>query len=393
MIQLIYKDGTKVTAKSQGGKIYDDKAKMDYTGNRNRCWYYFGKNGCSRCVEYDAWWNTIWWKFLMMKKSDKIEKKGKKTVKFVLICVLAFVVSFFGSVVFKVTYKPASFNKYSVVWSDEIGTVHKDFSYGDGEAQKFDLYVPADKSKKNYGLVVYLHAGGFTGGDKVDDAEMLQWLCSKGYVAAGINYTLFSEKNPNANIYTQSMEIKDSMPYVVEEAKKLGYNINEMSISGGSAGGCLALLYGYRDVETSPVPLRMIFEGVGPSSFYPEDWKSYGFDKNLEAAASLFSTMSGKKITTDMFGTAEYDETVKDISALLWVNENSVPTVMAYGAHDKFQPYEGSIRLNDALDKYNVPHEYIVLEHSGHGLQNDNKLYLEYLEKVEEYLNKYMPVK
>lgn len=28
--------------------------------------------------------------------------------------------------------------------------------------------------------------------------------------------------------------------------------------------------------------------------------------------------------------------------------------------------------------------------HSGHGLQNDNKLYKQYYEKIEEYLDKYM---
>ena len=47
---------------------------------------------------------------------------------------------------------------------------------------KYDLYLPKDSSKANYGLVVYIHAGGFTG-DKSDDEEMLAWLCKKGYVA------------------------------------------------------------------------------------------------------------------------------------------------------------------------------------------------------------------
>ncbi len=41
------------------------------------------------------------------------------------------------------------------------------------------------------------------GGDKAGDAEMLEWLCSKGYVAAGVNYTLFTEENPDARVYSQ----------------------------------------------------------------------------------------------------------------------------------------------------------------------------------------------
>ena len=39
---------------------------------------------------------------------------------------------------------------------------------------------------------------------------------------------------------------------------------------------------------------------------------------------------------------------------------------------------------------HGVPHEYIVFPHSGHGLQNDNAQYALYMEKVEEYLERYM---
>ena len=319
---------------------------------------------------------------------SRVKRKGK--VRFILICVIAFVVSFVGSAAFKMVYTPRELRKYTVNWSDEIGKAYTDFSYGNGAANKFDLYVPADNSKETYGLIVYLHAGGFRTGDKSEDAKMLQWLCSLGYVTAGINYTLNSEENPAANVYTMSMEIKESIPYVVEEAKRLGYTIDRMAMSGGSAGGCLALIYAYRDAKDSPVPVRMVFEGVGPSSFYPEDWKSYGLDKNPAAAATFFSYMCGKHITPDMFGTEAYDEVMREVSPLLCVDENTVPSVLAYGVHDTFQPYEASAKLDAALTENNVPHRYIVFEHSGHGLQNDNQQMIAYSEAILEYLDQYM---
>lgn len=288
---------------------------------------------------------------------------------------------------------PSWTKNYTVDWNDSVGTIHKDIPYGEKDANRFDLYVPADNSKNSYGLVVYLHAGGFTTGDKSGDEEMLKWLCSKGYVAAGINYTLRDEVHPDASVYSQSIEIKKSMPVVIAEAEKLGYKIDEMSI-GGSAGHCLAMLYAYRDADTSPVPVRMVFGAVGPSSFYPEDWDNYGFDRDTteskEAATYLFGVMAGKEITPDMFGTPEYDEAVKDISALLWINENSVPSLLAYGKYDKVQPYKGSVRLDEALTANNVPHDYIVCEHSGHGLQNDSREFHIYSQKLEEYLDTYM---
>lgn len=319
---------------------------------------------------------------------SKVKKKGR--IMFVLVCMIAFVVSFVGSAVFKIFYTPRELRKYKVNWSEEIGKTYADFSYGPGEANKFDLYLPADQSKETYGLIVYLHAGGFRTGDKRDDAGVLQWLCSLGYVTAGINYTLNSDENPEANVYTMSMEIKESIPYVIEEAGKLGYPIDRMAMAGGSAGGCLALIYAYRDAAEAPVPVKMVFEGVGPSSFYPEDWKSYGLDKDPEAAAVFFGMMSGKEITPDLFGTEAYDELMKDVSPLLCVDENTVPTVMAYGVYDTFQPYGASVRLDAVLTENNVPHKYIVFEHSGHGLQNDNKQMVECSEAILEYLGRYM---
>lgn len=311
------------------------------------------------------------------------------------IYVVTFIAAFLGSIVFKMNHDPFN-GEFQTAWNDAVGTVYNDIAYGGGDANQFDLYVPADNSKSSYGLVVYLHAGGFTSGDKSGDAQILKWLCSKGYVTAGINYTLVSDEHPDASVYSQSMEIKESIPYVIAEAEKLGYHIDEMAISGGSAGCCLALLYAYRDAKTSPVPVKMVFGAVGPSSFYPEDWKCYGFDvksaENRAAARTMFSAMAGKELKAE-FGTPEYDEEIKDISALLWINEHTVPTLLAYGKYDKVQPYEGSQRLLSALEDNHVPHDYYLCEHSGHGLQNDNQVYGEYMRKITEYLEMYMPVK
>ena len=57
------------------------------------------------------------------------------------------------------------------------------------------------------------------------------------------------------------------------------------------------------------------------------------------------------------------------------------------------QGFDGSVRLDKALTAHNVPHDYIVLEHSGHGLQNDDKEAHLYSQKIEEYLDTYLPMK
>ena len=317
----------------------------------------------------------------------KTRSKGR--LKWGLIYTAAFLAAFVGSAFFKLTYD-LTHGKYTAQWSDAVGKVYTDLSYGIGAANKFDLYVPADSSKETYGLIVSIHGGGFTSGDKSDDAEMLKWFCSKGYVAAGINYTLRTDEHPNASVYSQSEEIKAAMPYVVAEAEKLGYKLDRMAISGGSAGGCLALIYAYRDADTSPIPVKMLFEAVGPGSFYVEDWGVLGLDQSPEAAAALFGVMSGQTLTPEDITSGAYLDAVKPISADRWVTKDTVPSVLCYGAHDKIQPFAASKPLIAALEENGVDYQYLVAEHSGHGLQNDSKVYMEYLDTVVEYLDKYM---
>lgn len=74
----------------------------------------------------------------------------------------------------------------------------------------------------------------------------------------------------------------------------------------------------------------------------------------------------------------------------MWVNENTVPSVVAYGEYDKVQPFKGAQRLLETYKENNVDYQYFECSHSGHGLQNDNKMYKKYMETVEQYLKKYM---
>lgn len=323
-----------------------------------------------------------------------MKKKGG-IIKMILTAIFIFLVAFGAGMTSKVLIKPSWSKQYNVTWSEQLGTLKTDLPYGDGEANTFDLYLPKESGKKAYGLVVYLHAGGFTSGDKKDDQSMLSWLTKKGYVAAGINYTLRSETN-NSSVLQQSNEIKEAIPKVIEAAKEAGYPIDKMTIAGGSAGHALAMIYAYRDGKEAPVPLVFTFGGVGPSGFYKEDWTNYGFDKDTDearkAAAGLFSIMAGTDISVQEIIDGSYLEKVKPVSAVDWVAHNPVPTVVAYGTHDTVQPFKASLRLKQALEDNHVDYQYFEMPHSGHGLQNDSAISKQWMEAVEKYLDKYMPV-
>ena len=318
------------------------------------------------------------------------KKRGTHKVLWGFIYATTFLVVFIISAMVKMTHDPFR-GAYKTDWSESVGTIHADIPYGEGAANKFDLYVPANNTRENYGLAVYLHAGGFTSGDKSDDADMLKWLCSKGYVAAGVNYTLRTDTN-TASVLSQSNEIKAAVPKVIEAAEQLGYSIDKMTIAGGSAGHALAMIYAYRDASEAPVPVVLTFGAVGPASFYQEDWGVYGLDRNDEACAGMFSVMAGVGITPEEIRDGSYLEKVRPISASMWIDENSAPSVVAYGTHDKVQPWLASLRLKTALEENGVDFRYFELPHSGHGLQNDTAIAKQWMDAIVEYLDRYMPV-
>lgn len=314
--------------------------------------------------------------------------------------ILVFLVAFIAGAVSKFAIQPSWAKEYSAKWSDEIGTLTTDLPYGVGDEQKFDLYLPKDNSREAYGLAVYLHAGGFTSGDKSDDRDMLAWLCKKGYVAAGINYTLARDlggvSSNGASVYTQSNEIKAAIPEVIKAAAAAGYPIDKMTIAGGSAGHALAMIYAYRDAKEAPVPVVFTFGAVGPSCFYREDWDCYGMtgedEQSYQITMAMFSAMLGELIPIERVKDGSYLEMMKPISAMEWITPDAPPSVVAYGTYDRVQSFKASLRLKAALEKNGVDFRYFEMPHSGHGLQNDSRIQKQWIMAIDEYLDKYMPL-
>ena len=81
-----------------------------------------------------------------------------KTLKWGLLYTAAFLAAFVGSALLKMNSDPTH-GKYNTRWDETVGKVYTDLPYGEGAANKFDLYVPADKSQDAYGLVVFTPVG------------------------------------------------------------------------------------------------------------------------------------------------------------------------------------------------------------------------------------------
>lgn len=316
-------------------------------------------------------------------------KKVINNLLFVLLCIIVFfvVALISGRASFYHTLAKSR-AAYRVEWNDEVGIIYRNLAENKAMQTGYDLYIPTEKSTNGkYSLILYLHGGGFTSGDKTDaDAEMLcKYYTSKGYVCASVNYTL-ADNEHDSNINLMYDEIYEQVSSIKEESEKLGYPLTEMATTGDSAGGCLALLYAYRNPEESPIPIKLVFEMCGPVIFDPEKW---GLETD-DLQAEFITNFSGITVDKTELGTQGTKNILKQISAAMLVNENTVPTVFAYGVNDKIVPVNLKYELIDALKNVEVDYTYIEFPHSGHAMAFDPNLTKEYLDTVQGYLKKYM---
>lgn len=124
---------------------------------------------------------------------------------------------------------------------------------GAGRKEKLDLYFPAGPARTDRPAVVFIHGGGFTGGDKAEyrSVSVSADLCRAGYVVVSCNYVLGSKATPG--VWPQNIaDCRQAVRWVRAQAKALGVNPSKIAIGGGSAGGYLALMVGLSDDKTGP---------------------------------------------------------------------------------------------------------------------------------------------
>jgi acetyl esterase/lipase len=256
--------------------------------------------------------------------------------------------------------KPQDFGGIGdVKWDPSMGTIETDIPYADGELNKFDLYLPADLSKNSYKLVLYIHAGGFTGGDKADDHKWGKWFASKGYVGATINYSLRTKEN-TANVTQMSREIQQGVRAIEKAVAARGYNVDAMAVAGGSAGGTLAMIFAYRDAAESPIPVKAVISMVGPGSFEPAAWfgfddEDYQADDAAQAGAAFVSVISGETVTPEMMRSGEYRKVLRPVTPSELVTRSAPATLLAYGLLDKVAPFAASESLLEAFGAQQCP--------------------------------------
>src|SRR5216684_754410 len=158
-------------------------------------------------------------------------------------------------------------------------TTYSNLSYvADGTtAQTLNLYVPKDTGRP-VPLIVYIHGGGWSGGDASELQANSGWqtYLSDGFAMASINYTL----SGTAKFPQQIYDVKAAIRYLRAVAPR--YHLDgQIGLWGESAGGQLAALAGAtcgvaplegsEGVTHESSCVQAVVDGMGPTDFLQMD--------------------------------------------------------------------------------------------------------------------------
>jgi len=239
---------------------------------------------------------------------------------------------------------------------DKIKDDRRNVSYGSDSQQKMDIYLPADRSTTNTKVLVLIHGGGWSGGDKSDFdagiASIQQQL--PGYAIFNINYRLVTGAGAN-RFPTQEQDVKAALEFIY--ARRSEYQISDKFVLlGASAGGHLALLQGYK--YTSPVKPKAIVDFFGPTDM------TALYNTNITAGVLIAFAIGA----TPASNASLYQQS----SPITYVSAQSPPTIILQGGVDDLVPPSQSTSLQAKLNTAGVPNQYVFYPSEGHGWAGAN---------------------
>ena len=223
-------------------------------------------------------------------------------------------------------------------------------SYGNNAQQVMDIYLPAGRNIDSTKVIVIIHGGAWTEGDKSEYNSLVFKLQGRfpTYAIVNLNYRLASAMG---NYFpTQENDVKAAIDMLMQ--KRSEYLISEdFVLFGASAGAHLALLQAYK--QTIP-KVKVVVDLFGPTDM-----------------TALYNSITDPTVQIGMQflmgGTpAANPQLYFSSSPINYVTPQTPPTIIFHGDLDAVVPLAQSIALKDKLDAEGVPHELKIYTQLGH---------------------------
>jgi acetyl esterase/lipase len=118
------------------------------------------------------------------------------------------------------------------------------YSRPGGEDLWLDIYHPARAPAGTLSpVLIAVHGGGFFQGSRTSGAANQRWFADHGWTVISIDYRLARDDRPTWNLATR--DVQCALAWTVANAAVLRIDLDRVTLTGGSAGGSLAMAAGY----------------------------------------------------------------------------------------------------------------------------------------------------
>ena len=220
---------------------------------------------------------------------------------------------------------------------------------------KLDVYTRSD-SQDPRPTLMFIHGGGWTGGTKEASQLSLLPYMEMGWNVVNVEYRL-------AKISQAPAAVEDclcALRWVIRNAKQYGFDISKLVVSGGSAGGHLAM-------TTGLIPASAGLDRQCPGT---EELKVAAIVNwyGITDVADLLDGQNMKTYAVQWLGSMPNRvEIAKRVSPLTYIRPGVPPIISVQGDADPTVPYSHSVRLQEALAKAGIDHELITIPGGRHG--------------------------
>ncbi len=216
-----------------------------------------------------------------------------------------------------------------------------EIEYGDGPLQKLDLYLPANRST-NTKLLVFIHGGGWSTGDKSDFTVLLSALKGNDFAYANVNYRL-ADAAVGVTLADLALDIRTALDLLITKSNTFVFAPDQIIIAGHSAGGHLALYTAYNNNTDGAIKAAISLAG-------PTDVTNEYF-VNTPDLSLLVENLTGTTFASDSTAWA-------NASPVNFVTPTSPPTLLQYCGLDFTVPASQGEILRAELNLQSVENEY-----------------------------------
>ena len=250
--------------------------------------------------------------------------------------------------------------------------LHSNVEYGQTPTEKLLLDVFEPNENGTFPIAIYVHGGGWMGGDKAnpDDAPALEMLKKAGFVSFSINYRLAPKYRWPACLN----DVETAIRWVKANAKKYKGDPTKIVLMGYSAGGQLATFAS--TVVDESITVQAVI-GYAPLTDFVQELPKRG---NILGSAQRGLLNRPQELTLESLGM------LKALSPINYIRPGLPPYLLVHGDADQSVPYEQSLLFQTKLRTNDVRCDLITIPGAPHRLTEWNDYYKNYDEQIITWL-------